>query len=291
MCAAVQFDDEDSSLVDAFTAADFERAVQANFDARAPEYTSGASGEMHKRLIEKLVACFPPVLPLLDVACGPGVLCELASPLGRDTTGLDLAPAMVDAARRRCPRGVFQQGTALAMPFIDSEFASLYICSAFVYFTDTKQALSEARRVLRKDGFVALEVLKAGSYVLTTAIEVACADALGKERGGRVFTSPHVVTASEDVMRSLLRDAGFVDFECVEQEETKLLNVDDAEKFWPLAASENVKYCFSPRLRTLTTDDLQRVRERFIRYVEERRDAEGYLRDSIVHLYCRAYKR
>jgi ubiquinone/menaquinone biosynthesis C-methylase UbiE len=117
MCAAVQFDDEGSSCMHEFTATDFERAVQANFDARALQYTSGASGVMHKRLIETLLGLFPPTLPLLDVACGPGVLCELASPLGRDTTGLDITPAMVDAARRRCPKGVFRQGTALAMPF------------------------------------------------------------------------------------------------------------------------------------------------------------------------------
>jgi hypothetical protein len=175
--------------------------------------------------------------------------------------------------------------------FVDSEFASLYICAAFVYSTDTKKALSEARRVLRKDGFVALEVLKAGSYVLSTAIEVACAEALGKEHGERVFTSPHIVTASEDVMRSLLQDAGFVDFECVEQEESKMLSADDAEKFWLWAASEEVDFCFFTRLRALATDDLQRVRERFIWIVEARRDAVGYLRESIVHLYCRAYAR
>ena len=49
---------------------------------------------------------------LLDIACGPGYVSEAAAARGARPVGLDVAEAMIERARRRCPDLSFVVGDA-----------------------------------------------------------------------------------------------------------------------------------------------------------------------------------
>ena len=64
---------------------------------------------------------------LLDVACGPGFVSEAAAARGARPVGVDVAAAMVERARARCPDLAFVVGDALRLPFPDASFDAVTI--------------------------------------------------------------------------------------------------------------------------------------------------------------------
>ena len=89
---------------------------------------------------------------LLDVACGPGIVSEAASARGAEPVGLDVAPGMVERARRRCPALTFVEGDALALPFPDGSFDAVTMNFGILHLSDADTAVSEAARVLAPRG-------------------------------------------------------------------------------------------------------------------------------------------
>jgi len=63
------------------------------------------------RLLESLIrrAC-PAATSVLDVGCGTGAHARSLLDLGFKVDGIDLEPAFVDIARRKCPEGSFEVG-------------------------------------------------------------------------------------------------------------------------------------------------------------------------------------
>jgi len=49
---------------------------------------------------------------VLDIFCGTGTTCAVALELGRNAIGIELSPAYIELARRRC--GVVTPGLAIA---------------------------------------------------------------------------------------------------------------------------------------------------------------------------------
>jgi SAM-dependent methyltransferase len=89
---------------------------------------------------------------LLDIACGPGYVSEAAASAGAHPVGLDVAEAMVERARRRCPGLSFVVGDALALPFPDGSFDAVTMNFGILHVSRPELALSEARRVLVPGG-------------------------------------------------------------------------------------------------------------------------------------------
>jgi SAM-dependent methyltransferase len=89
---------------------------------------------------------------LLDVACGPGIVSEAASARGAEPVGLDVAPGMVERARRRCPALTFVEGDALALPFEDGSFDAVTMNFGILHLSDPETAVAEAARVLAPGG-------------------------------------------------------------------------------------------------------------------------------------------
>lgn len=58
----------------------------------------------HHRLVP--AAAPPPYGRVLDVGCGEGLLSRRLAPFATHVTGLDVSPAMIDAARRQAPAGL-----------------------------------------------------------------------------------------------------------------------------------------------------------------------------------------
>ena len=106
----------------------------------------------------------------LDVGCGTGsvsrVLAEM--PGVREVVGIDPSPIFVDKARelaKDLPQLCFQNGDGQALPFANASFDLVVFHTTLCHLPDPEQALREAHRVLRADGWLAVFD---GDYMTTT---------------------------------------------------------------------------------------------------------------------------
>ncbi len=96
---------------------------------------------------------------VLDICSATGAQCLLLDRARINAVGLDLSEAMVSSARRRSPPTIrYVCGSALALPFDNQTFACVLLILALHEHTHAEQltALSEAHRVLRKEGTLIL---------------------------------------------------------------------------------------------------------------------------------------
>ena len=91
---------------------------------------------------------------LLDAGCGTGLFCRMAAHRGARVFGVDAAPALLDIARARVPRGPFERGDLGNMPFDDAAFDVVTGINSFEYVSSPVAALREARRLVRRHGIV-----------------------------------------------------------------------------------------------------------------------------------------
>jgi SAM-dependent methyltransferase len=89
---------------------------------------------------------------MLDIACGPGFVSEAAAARGAEPVGLDVAAAMVERARARCPGLTFVEGDAQRLLFGDESFDAATMNFGILHLSQPETALSEARRVLVSGG-------------------------------------------------------------------------------------------------------------------------------------------
>jgi SAM-dependent methyltransferase len=93
--------------------------------------------------------------PFADFGCGPGQTTKFLYDNGvKNITGIDLSPAMVDAARKLFPEIKFETGDLLNVSYDSNYFASALAFYAIVHFTpdQVRTAFSEVNRVLKKGG-------------------------------------------------------------------------------------------------------------------------------------------
>jgi SAM-dependent methyltransferase len=167
---------------------------------------------------EAVTALFAPALldaaevragmKVLDVACGAGLVCGLASARGAEGLGVDFSPDMLAEARRRHPSIDFRQGDAEALPVGDALFDAVTINFGLNHFPFPARAVCEAHRVLRPGGRLALTTWASPREhvlyrILTDAVRAAGDSfaSLPVPPGG-AMNEPHLCNA-------LLRDAGF----------------------------------------------------------------------------------
>jgi SAM-dependent methyltransferase len=94
---------------------------------------------------------------VLDVGCGTGRLAAaLAGEASAKVWGLDASSEMVAVAREQVPAGVgVRRGAAERLPFRDAWFDRV-VMSLVIHLVDHPLALAEARRVVGRDGRVAI---------------------------------------------------------------------------------------------------------------------------------------
>ena len=112
--------------------------------------------------------CYPFVLnaisqirfhKVLDLGCGTGVILE---EIGRkystaELFGLDLSENMIAQARQRLKSTVeLSVGDAENLPYADNSFDLVCCVESFHHYPDPAKALSEIKRVLKKDGIFLL---------------------------------------------------------------------------------------------------------------------------------------
>jgi SAM-dependent methyltransferase len=141
--------------------------TRASYDRLAGEYARRLYGELaHKPVDRALLDAFAAELrgvgPVCEVGCGPGQVARHLHDRGVDASGLDLAPAMVEEARRRNPGMTFVEGDLRSLPFDDRTFAGVVAFYALIHVERgaVVAALRELARVLRPAGqlFVAFHV-------------------------------------------------------------------------------------------------------------------------------------
>ena len=97
---------------------------------------------------------------VLDVACGTGNLSIPAARLGTMVTGVDIAPNLVEQARKRASaEGVtatFDVGDAEALPYPDASFDWVITMYGAMFAPNPELAAREMARVCRSGGTIAM---------------------------------------------------------------------------------------------------------------------------------------
>lgn len=101
---------------------------------------------------------------VLELACGTGIatrrLRERLDPAVR-LVASDVSEAMLDFARRSLTdcRGIeWRQADAASLPFGDGEFGAVVCAFGIMFVPDKRQAMKEARRVLRRGGILLFSI-------------------------------------------------------------------------------------------------------------------------------------
>jgi len=118
----------------------------------------GLTEELHERLVEHLDP--QPGERFLDVATGTGAVALRAARAGADVTGVDLAPALVETARRRAGHeglsADFKVGDAENLPFEDGSFDVVASAIGVMFAPDHAAVARELARVCRPGGRLGL---------------------------------------------------------------------------------------------------------------------------------------
>jgi SAM-dependent methyltransferase len=131
--------------------------VRASYDAVAADYAERVCDELDgkpldRKLLDEVVARADGVI--CDLGCGPGHVANYLHLRGASVIGLDLAPAMVEEARRRYPGLQFEACDMRSLTYADGAFAAVVAMYSLIHFDDEglASALNEIRRVLRPGG-------------------------------------------------------------------------------------------------------------------------------------------
>lgn len=133
----------------------FERALREDLSYRGPEILAGAVKADCARLGRA-----PAFERALDLGCGTGLAAPLFAPWCATLEGVDLAPAMVERARRSGLYDELHVGEMVAfLARQDMGRADLVLAvDAFCYLADLSDVLRAARRALRVGALVAFTV-------------------------------------------------------------------------------------------------------------------------------------
>ncbi|HKV83639.1 MAG TPA: methyltransferase domain-containing protein [Ktedonobacterales bacterium] len=137
--------------------------LRESYDRIAQRYADEFYDELgHKPfdrdLLDRFAALVGPGASTLDVGCGPGHVGRYLSDRGVAVAGLDLSPGMVECAARLNPGMIFSQGSMLALPFPDANFAAIVAFYSIIHLAraDAILALVEFHRALRPGGWLLL---------------------------------------------------------------------------------------------------------------------------------------
>ena len=151
-----------------------EQDVAHRFSKAAVQYNSIAS--VQRIIAKQALANLPVDLQgtALDIGCGTGIHTQTLASKGAAATGVDIAEGMLAQARKMYSDPIFVEGSAVDLPFSDSQFSTVFSSMALQWVSDTGLVANEIARVLEKSGIAELAIMVAGSFSeLKTARKVA----------------------------------------------------------------------------------------------------------------------
>jgi SAM-dependent methyltransferase len=212
---------------------------------------------------------------LLDVATGPGALAAAAARRGTHAMGVDLAPGMIDLARRLRPGIEFHVADVEHLPFPDGSFDAVACSFGLGHFPRPEASVGECLRVLKPGGHLAFAWWDDSSRQRVQALFREAIAEIGA-------TLPAEVPATHSSLRfcetaaflNLLRGAGLADTTIAEH--ASIYVVPSIEALWKGGMSSLVLTGAAIRNQDAATQD--RLRQAF-----ERR-ARSYLKSDGLHV-------
>jgi SAM-dependent methyltransferase len=138
--------------------------IGTSYDVIAEVYANELADDMVARPLERgMLLGFAELVKAAgagvvgDVGCGPGHVAHvLATVHGLHTHGVDIAPAMIEQARRRFPAGTFEIGSMLHLPVPAASWIGAVCLYATLHSSAAERARTfrELHRVVRAGGYV-----------------------------------------------------------------------------------------------------------------------------------------
>lgn len=137
--------------------------LQTSYTRVADEYARHVFAELqHKPFDQDLLNQFAEQVRgrgiVCDLGCGPGQVARYLHERGVDVIGVDLAPGMLEQARRLNPEIAFHQGNMLALDVADAAWAGIVAFYSIIHVPRSEQVLMlmELKRVLQPGGVLLL---------------------------------------------------------------------------------------------------------------------------------------
>lgn len=142
-----------------------EEEARVAYDAVTDDYAALLADELDERPLERgLLTAFVEQVdaagggPIADLGCGPGRVAGFLAGIGADMRGVDIAPRMIEVARRDHPSVPFEVASMAALPFRDGELAGALAWYSIIHIPQHRQGVvfAELARVLRPGGLALL---------------------------------------------------------------------------------------------------------------------------------------
>lgn len=143
---------------------------------------------------------------VLDIGCGSGIFCELASRRGAQVSGIDAAEALLAIARARVTDADFRTGEMEELPYRERTFDLVTGFSSFQFAAHPVKALREAARVSRS-GMVAIAVFGRREGNQSAAYIAAVGSLLPQPPPGT--PGPYALSA-DGALEAMARAAGMI---------------------------------------------------------------------------------
>jgi len=209
---------------------------------------------------------------VLDVACGSGVVAMHAARRGAVVTGVDLAPRMVELARKLHPDCTFREASVDAMPFDDKTFDAVVCAFGIGHFPDPPAAVAECARVARAGSICAFAWWDLPAQNRMHGVLLAALEEVKPEPPPDLPPGPPLFRYSEDdAFRELLGSAGLSNVSVASCGFTWRL--PNAEALW--VGSMGCMARNSALINAQTPETRGRIRAAFIRHANKHRAGDG----------------
>lgn len=140
---------------------------QKAFDAQAKTYEKlyGGQSNFERGMLrerERIILNSKKVETSLDLGCGTGTFLKLISKRSKKVFGVDISPKMIQESinktkQEKLSNVEIRLGNAYELDFESNFFDRVYCINTFCHIKDSKKAIGEISRVLKKDGIAYIE--------------------------------------------------------------------------------------------------------------------------------------
>ena len=248
---------------------EFKQRQRAVWEAGDYPPLSELISDIGERLVER--AEIEPEMLVLDVGCGTGNAALPAARKGARVTGLDLAPALLEAGRKQAAAAGVEidwvEGDAEQLPFDDGAFDRILSTIGHMFAPRHRRTADEMWRVCREGGLVAFCCWTPEGTV--GDVFAASASYMPPPPD---FAEPPILWGTEEHVRQMFPGASDFEFErhsaTIEWESTREWADYFYERFGPLVTA-----------REMLGERFDELGEKLIAIFEERNEAhDGSLR-------------